>query len=189
MHQNGQLDMVKFTFNSYKRFKTKSSFCIQLYVNENLYEEVFTDTCASISTAQPQLSGKSRGELRCFWKLHKCIVFFLLVSILNHNLQLKLSFPHLYKMAMIQTKTDWKSRTPQLTHFKSDSETWSFCSTKRKSLLKSKDHNVQFIHGGDAICVINKHKSSSVTPSYCSREPIDHNHGVSKKELGISGKL
>ena len=132
---------------------------------------------------------KEQGRSPIFLKTSQVHSFFLFVSILNHNLQLKLSFPHLYKMAMIQTKTDWKSRTPQLTHFKSDSETWSFCSTKRKSLLKSEDHNVQFIHGGDAICVINKHKSSSVTPSYCSREPIDHNHGVSKKELWRSGKL
>ena len=64
-----------------------------------------------------------------------------------------------------------------------------FVPPRENPLLKSEDHNVQFIHDEDAICVINKHKSSSVTPSYCSREPIDHNHGVSKKELGISGKL
>ena len=153
-----------------------------------IWRGVYWHMCLHFDGATPT-EWKEQGRAPIFLKTSQVYSFFFFVSILYHNLQLKLSFPHLYKMAMIQTKTDWKSRTPHLTHCKSDSEIWSFCSTKRKSLLKSEDHNVQFIHDEDAICVINKHKSSSVTPSYCSREPIDHNHGVSKKELGISGKL
>ena len=77
---------------------------------------------------------KEQGRAPMFLKTSQVHSFFFFVSISNQNLQLKLSFPHLYKMAMIQTKTDWK--TPQLTHCKGDSETWSFCSTKRKSSLE-----------------------------------------------------